>query len=115
MHEEITKKILEYMDGTKDFLLEQAPDVVQQLITWAIFNSCLQIIFCISLITISWKIFKRRSFPDFIDEDAVVPFIRIFFAVAGVICIFAILSYLQCLAKCLIAPKLFIIQSLTSK
>jgi len=38
MNEEIAKKVIEYIEGSKDFILEQAPGLCQDVITWTIFS-----------------------------------------------------------------------------
>lgn len=50
MNEEVTKKIIEYLESTKDFFLEQAPDVIKQMIAYESFT-------CIFAITISGLLF----------------------------------------------------------
>ncbi len=49
MENEITKKIIEYIDGTKDFLLETAPSFIQEIILYSITKQLIILSLCIGI------------------------------------------------------------------
>lgn len=113
MKEEITQKILSYIEGTKDFVLEQLPDVIQQAlkyekicaILWiallSVFIPCLIIFACYS-----YKhpvIDKYGSLDTFSCVKIVLP---CFFLIPSVIGYF---GNIFTLLKICIAPKYYLI------
>ncbi len=100
------KEILDAIIVTKDFVIEQAPDVVQQLLAWRFTISLVGFVVLLLIFVVIWVIsfFIRKNVDDG-DEIFVI-------AIAGFAsAIPLVLLPLVCdWLKILIAPKLFIIE-----
>ena len=111
---EILKKGLEAAEKTGDFVVEQAPDLIQQLIVWKtceyIFLIIISIAFMFSLYKWHKSAMKRYDdFSDFCNE--IESFIYGVYAIV-VILIFGIALFTSFfnLIQILLAPKIWLIE-----
>ena len=112
---ELAEELLTTLQSTKEFVLEQAPDVVQQVLAWAVWSSGLGIVAGLGLIAGSLYLFKlakrwynedKGSFKD----SEVIPFV--FGLVCAVWGVTAACLNVATLTKALVAPKLYLIEYL---
>ncbi len=119
MNEEITKRLLEYLDGTKDFLLEQSPQVLKEMMRYKTISAILNIFLCFSIICVCLGVFlycfKSSDRSKYGDRE--------FWQIAGMftpIFVGAVLFVQLCcnideLIKIKVAPKYYIIKELLNK
>ena len=118
MKDELSKKLLEYVENTKDFLLEQCPDVLQQAMCYEKINSIIKAVLffvlfwtCIGTIYYAWKYpaldkYESRSIMNV--ETLIVA--CIFIIPCGICC----LEYVMDLIKMYVAPKVYMIELIKS-
>lgn len=106
-----TSKLIEYIDGTKDFLLEKAPHFLQEIVTY---GRVMGTIYCfLFLIFFFGTVMLMKKLNSLCEEE---PDAGETYAVLGIICLIFIIistlvflfSYLPDLIKAWFAPKLFI-------
>lgn len=117
MKEEILKKLLEYIQASGDFILEQAPDIIKQALAYEKISTWFCTILMFVLVTIGlsvayyfWKhpkfdSYNSRTISSFFGvmiPSIVVPLLFIQFC-----------SCVDTLIKIYIAPKYFLIQLIT--
>lgn len=113
MKEEITQKILSYIDGTKDFVLAELPEVIQQALKYekisAIFWVVLLSIFIPFLITFAYYSYKHPILTKYDNWEAiscikvVIPCFLLIPATVGYI------ANILDLIKICVAPKYYLI------
>lgn len=107
---ELATELLNIIQGTKSFVLEQAPDIIQQMIRWEIAAAVLGIslgLLCIIIATI--VILKTRHHEDGFMHHP-VPGLGVFTLCISSIPLIVINTYN--LTFVVYAPKLFIIKEL---
>jgi hypothetical protein len=114
MEEEIKKKLLEYLDKTGDFVLEQSPEVMQQALRYHHISATLTFFFCLFSIIILSSIAYNCFFYPTLDKygcrevgsvlGCVIPLIFIWISCLG------IFSSVDTLLKVLCSPKYFLLQ-----
>lgn len=113
MTDEIIKQLLEYINQSKDFVLEQAPDLINEILTYEKYSSIYQIIIFFSVLIISLSYFYNQ-FPLERDKFDFVKTEYLFKAcISGFItfvCTGATISNLIKLVKIYTAPKYFLIE-----
>ena len=117
---EYTDKIVEALESGVEFAGEQAPLLIQEVLTYYTFASIIEIIIFLSLFICSsyfiYYVFKNGKNPDsfftkrFGNEHRVFPLIFAWAFTLGSF-IFTLLNILQ-LVKILVAPRLFLIEKL---
>jgi len=115
MEDEIKQKLNDTLIGmiddlakTKDFVIEQAPDVIQQLLLWRFTISFTLWILCIlGTIACIYGIYKTRDCID--NPEGVGPFILIFSGIIVMVTTVGIFANTAWL-KIWIAPKLFLLE-----
>lgn len=101
------------LGATKDFALDQVPDIIQQYVYWGIANNVLQILISVTLITLGYlstfKWSNQETYPsgDWSESKVITSIISGVVATASV---FAIIEGTFQLTKLLIAPKVWLIQ-----
>lgn len=112
--DDLCQKIVEYIEGTKDFLLEQTPEVVQQAVRFekisAITIAVLMFILLLAAIA-CFMYFWKNPVLDKYDSRDMVSFLGML--LPGCICplFFISLCYkIEILMKICISPKYFIIE-----
>ena len=115
---EILKKGLEAAEKTGNFVVEQAPDLIQQLIVWKTCEYILLILISVGLILsikkwYNWAIKRYEYFGDFTGE---VEFIVFSIYSIFVILVFGITLFNSFfnLIQILLAPKIWLIEYITN-
>lgn len=122
MENEITKKILEYIDGTKDFLLENAPSFFQEVVAYGRFMSFFYLcacpvllIICLSFVWYHMKNIKNdntRPYKDLNDGCMKHVIFTIIFCVFSLVFFCTACSGFEMSILAWSAPKLFILKYL---
>ena len=115
---EILKKGLEAAEKTGKFVVEQAPDLIQQLIVWKTCEYIFLILISIAFMFSVYKWYKSamKRYGDFDDFcDKIEFFIYCIYAIA-VIVIFGIALFTSFfnLIQILLAPKIWLIEYATN-
>lgn len=114
MKEQIIDKLIQYIEQSKDFILDQAPEVLLQTLryqktsNW--FGMFISLLMIIILISIAFYIFMNPKFDKYDSRD--------FFSVFGVLVpslisipfFCAFLSCTDTLMKLYLAPKYFLLE-----
>lgn len=121
MTEEILKKLMEYLDSTKDFLLEQTPGVIQDLVTLGIIRNGLYslgfiigivILFYIGRFTFDKANEKPKEYLD-IPETWYIGTVVTF--LLGTLCVCSLVNYFISFFAAIFAPKAYLIEMLIRK
>ena len=120
MDDKLTQQIIEILSGTKEFVVAQAPDVVQQYIQWTAVLSLLQAVFCLALLAVSLKLayagvaafnkFERES-----DEKFAAAIFTVFCLAAGVISVGVGLGKIETFVYAKYFPKAYMLSLVTKK
>lgn len=115
---EILKKGLEAAEKTGSFVVEQAPDLIQQLIVWKTCEYILLILISVGLILSIKKwynsaIKRYGDFDDFIDSVEFVGFSIYSIIVIPIFGIALFHSFFK-LVQILLAPKIWLIEYATN-
>ena len=109
MDEALAKKMLEILSGTEEFIVEQAPDVVRQLLTFKAVEHLLLAIFTAALVVAmcwTYSMISKGLGGEFIDYAIV----GCMFAIVGCIVIPALVINVIGLIKVLVAPKFYLLE-----
>lgn len=103
------KKLLEYIEGTKDFILEQAPDIIQQILEYETRSTMLwmclfSFLTFIGVIVCIWGVFSKKSIFD--KPGAMVGFLITPMMVIG------LMANLDNLIKIKVAPKYYVMEKI---
>ena len=116
MDKELQAKLVSYfgsldnaLDKTMDFTTEQAPLVVQDIITWGIFSSLLGVGLCF-LSMIGARILMKKVTEQVTDEDKSL--IRFIYYVFLSIPIIISLYHLEIASKAFFAPRLYVLEQI---
>jgi len=115
--QEIVKKLIEWMEGTREFVTTQAPDYIQQYLrmamvqAWAelvfeIFAICALLGFMFFCINMCGKYEKSCEAPTVYGMGSFIPIIGVIYVIGG------IYFTTQKLIAIHMAPKVFILQHL---
>lgn len=114
MKEQVVRQLLEYIENTKDFVLEQAPDVLLQALRYEKFSNFLGgllsfalIVFTLSIAYYCWKnpALDEYDHRDFLSAMGV--FIPL---VISPLLFVQLLTCIDKLIKIYVAPKYFLLQ-----
>jgi len=117
--ESVSKKMFEYLDGSKDFLLETAPDFFREVAAYGVWYNGTVIVLKLIIILLCWKFILKcgdegkKSIDK--DDDAMASFCAVGIIFLGVIglCVFGdIFSSVKQFTMALFAPKLYIFSQL---
>jgi len=112
MKEELIKELLTTIKDTKNFVLDQAPEVAQEMILLARVESA--IFFAVSLffITIAFTFLKNKHLKcdEYSDESLTYLLMRIVFPIIGFCGVLCAINNLSCW----IAPKVFLLKQLSN-
>jgi len=124
MKEEIVKKLFEYIDGTKDFVLENLPEVFQQIALWGRTICIIDLVIGSILLVLSIYginknliLVRNRDICALEDYKFKEPRNRVFMWIFSVLSIVGLIYFISGIhgLKAFIAPKLFIIDYLRGK
>ena len=115
---EILKKGLEAAEKTGNFVVEQAPDLIQQLIVWKTCEYIFLILISIAFLFSIYKWYKSAmkrydDLDNFIDEPEVLVF-SIYSIVVILIFVIALFQSFFNLLQILLAPKIWLIEYATN-
>lgn len=110
---EILKKGLEAAEKTGSFIIEQAPDIIQQLILWKTVQYSASVVIGVFVLYMLWKKYssdkKKTDYYDSEDYFLENPFRVIIYAVVAAIGI-GLTSDVYNLIQIIFAPKIFLIE-----
>lgn len=113
MKEELIKELLTTIKDTKSFVLDQAPEVAQELILLARVESAIYFLFIIIISSISLWFFKKGLKLKKEEEDTYYnKHIDCFFT-SAIALSFTIPFFCGISLACWIAPKVFLIRELS--
>lgn len=126
---EAVKKGLQFAEKSGNFIISQAPDLIQEFYRWHIIKHALIVVVCSLVIFGLWKIFKAIGL-EVIDESDEYGRIKmlglwyydhsgiamaVFFIAGGIIAAGHVIYSLRCLLLMWVSPKLYIIEFLLNK
>jgi len=110
--EQFIKDTLDSLRSAKNFVLDQAPDVLKQIIQWNIAEAMVWLFFGVAFLVFSiwcFRIFRREAAKDSPDDGVQGGSI-----VMGIISLAVgtgfFISNLLDILKCYVAPKVFLIE-----
>ena len=110
---EILKKSLEAAEKTGSFIIEQAPDIIQQLILWKTVQYSASVVIGVFLLYMLWKKYssdkKKTDYYDSEDYFLENPMRIIMYFVLGAIG-FSLITGAYSLIQIVFAPKIFLIE-----
>ena len=112
---EILKKGLEVAEKSGNFVIEQAPDLVKQLITYKTVETSIYVLIEITLMYLIFRYFKylykkNNADSDFVyDNEFHVGGIIITF-VLSIFCFFAFIGDVSILIQLIFAPKIYLLE-----
>lgn len=111
MKDQILQKLLEYLQNTEDFVLEQVPEIIQQVLRYEIISTYMGagillfiIILCIGLNIYLWK-YSEDTIKNTITSSIIYP-------ISSIALPFLFIQFcclIDKLVKIYIAPKYFLI------
>lgn len=112
---EVLSKALEAATATGNFVVEQAPDVVQQLLTYKMFEAAtMSIILALASLVMAWLSKKgwKLAWSDSVGSEEGAPILvaSILLAASAAISTYVAWSWIMVLAKIILAPKIFLIE-----
>ena len=112
---EYTDKIIEALESGIDFAGEQAPIFIQEVLTYAMIHHIIWILgFSIMFficIYVTWCANIKRHNQTYMEDWGIGSFIA---GLVSVIPLFGLISHISSLTKVIIAPRLYLIEKLTS-
>lgn len=111
---ELEQALIKHVQDTKDFMLEQLPDIYQQIVNWGIISNSLGLLTCIliSIILLAYSYHKYKKISRYEGVDDAVYFLS---PVALLASIGAILWAYICIENLLmlcITPKVYLLKLL---
>lgn len=119
---DLAKNLLDMLMGTRDFVLEQAPDVARQLVAfqtakaaiWAGLWTLISLLVIYPIVRIGKSVIKEVGDPKSHDSGAILVVYLIGIAISLGLPGSAALSYWEDFAKVVLAPKVFLIEYLSA-
>ena len=111
--QQVINKLFEYIDVSKDWILDEAPELFQQIIKYGIFESTFEITMCIIILFFSFWMIKKSIRATLRDDDNPVYVIGICISIILII-LFSIQLFISTsyLFKATLAPKLYLLDYL---
>ena len=112
---EILKKGLEVAEKSGNFVIEQAPDLVKQLITYKTIETSICVLIEITLMYLIFRYFKylykkNNEYSDFIPENAFHGVGMIITFVLSIFCFFVFINDISNLIQLIFAPKIYLLE-----
>lgn len=112
---EILKKGLEAAEKSGNFVIEQAPDLVKQLITYKTIETSIYVLIEITLMYLIFRYFKylykkNNEDSDFIPENEFHVGGIIINFVLSIFCFFAFIDDVSSLIQLIFAPKIYLLE-----
>lgn len=113
MKDELLKQLIDIIQNTKDFTIEQMPLVANEIVRYGIVDGVIGIVFSICLILAClYTLNKKYKVDSYGDESGFVFFAKIVSIIFLIISVFMIFLGSSQIIKAKIAPRLFIIDEL---
>lgn len=113
---ELAQKFLDMVNGTQSFVIDQAPDVLQQIIAWELWSSVTYLITAVVVALSGWAFFcKLHKWMQVEGEGRFDNWWGLYTmtVVAPVVAIPMFFTNLQSLIKVIAAPKVYLIEFLS--
>ena len=115
---EILKKGLEAAEKSGNFVIEQAPDLVKQLITYKTVETSICVLIEITLMYLIFRYFKylykkNNEDSDFIPENAFHGVGIIITSLMGIFLFFVFINDISNLIQLIFAPKIYLLEYIT--
>ena len=114
MKDQLIEKIIHYMETTGDFVLEQAPEICQEILNYSKFSSilCLSITGSIVIFSIFFFIYSycNRTMGDYGSLSGESFFKMLFSGAIAMILLGPCVASIDNLIKINVAPKYYILQ-----
>ena len=112
---EILKKGLEAAEKSGNFVIEQAPDLVKQLITYKTVETSICVLIEITLMYLIFRYFKylykkNNEDSDFIPENAFHGVGIIITSLMGIFLFFVFINDISNLIQLIFAPKIYLLE-----
>ena len=112
---EILKKGLEVAENSGNFVIEQAPDLVKQLITYKTVETSICVLIEITLMYLIFRYFKylykkNNEDSDFIPENAFHGVGIIITSLMGIFLFFVFITDISNLIQLIFAPKIYLLE-----
>lgn len=112
---EILKKGLEAAEKSGNFVIEQAPDLVKQLITYKTVETSICVLIEITLMYLIFRYFKylykkNNEDSDFIPENAFHGVGMIITLLIGIFLFFVFINDISNLIQLIFAPKIYLLE-----
>lgn len=118
IQEQILQKLIEYIEDTKDFILEQAPEVVQQILqyekTSAYATSLLMLGLLASAVSLGYHFWKHPMLDKYGSREFLSFMVPIISLIVIAPLFVQLCTSVDKLIKIYIAPKYFLIELLMS-
>lgn len=116
MDEKITQELLKYMNETKDFILQEAPDVIIQMMSYHKITAWMGLLFSVLVIMISIFIILYFCFYpsyDKYENITIITFLGRFIPISVILMfLLPVFQNVDDLIHIYIAPKHFIIKKI---
>ena len=112
---EIIKKGLEAAEKSENFVIEQAPDLVKQLITYKTVETSICVLIEITLMYLIFRYFKylykkNNEDSDFISDNEFHIIGMIITSLMGIFLFFAFITDISNLIQLIFAPKIYLLE-----
>ena len=112
---EILKKGLEVAEKSGNFVIEQAPDLVKQLITYKTVETSIYVLIEITLMYLIFRYFKylykkKNEGSDFIFYDEFQITVMLITSLMGIFLFFAFIGDVSILIQLIFAPKIYLLE-----
>lgn len=109
MNKELAQKVLEMLTAAEGFVLEQAPDVVQQLLVWQFWSSVVGFVICLVVFFVcAWAVWRLFKSADNYGPDPVIIIPSVAVIISTLIGCISFFNALQIH----LAPKVFLLEYL---
>ena len=117
MNDELIEKLMDYLEKGQEFIADQAPDFIQQLLKYQWLSNLCGLIISSSIFLISFSVLMYFVFYPKYDQHNNLTFEsmigRVFGGMATLFFLIPITSCIDVLMKISIAPKMFLFEYLT--
>ncbi len=121
---QLVKKGIEVAEKTGQFVIDQAPELIQEFYRWHIAKNTITIVISLILILVAWKIFKvsgkkerpQKFFDDHINvcgkyyNEHLFPFYAMTLGLVSLIALWYFVRGIYNIVFMLTAPKLYLIE-----
>ena len=107
MNEEITKKVLEWLDSAASFAASEIPEFASEILRWGMASSIIYMFF--ELVAIITIIYLIKKFITKLHDEVDVIALFVIGAITTIILSLCFVGELQAVFKIIFAPRLYIL------